>query len=383
MERIHSINPERINWCCADFGLTPEQLAAEVGVAIGTLEKVLEGEDGSGLTFNQLSKVAAFFGRGVLFFMEPGPVQAEKVHTSAFRTLANQKPELSPKLKLLIERVEQQRAVFQSLRDELDDVELPRFVHPALPKKLEEAAKAVRDWLEVGVTNTFDTYRKAIENKGILVFRSNGYNGKWQIASDSPIVGFSIYDADCPVIVVKKLYSDAHLTFTLMHELGHLLLHKESAIDEENDIHAHRGVEQEANAFAGLVLVPEEFLRRVDDTARPDDVSEFDNWLSPYRRSWGVSTEVILRRLLDNGRLPPQSYVAYRRWLKGLPADAADSGTRLYRHREPKNIFGDTFVRTVLGALSGRRITLSKASSYLDGLSLNDLHKLERHYATL
>lgn len=383
MERIHSINPERIIWCCADFGLTVEQLAAEIGVSIATLEKVLAADDGCGLTFSQLSKLAAFFGRGVLFFMEPGPVQVEKVHTSAFRTLANQKPELSPKLKLLIERVEQQRAVFQALRDELDDVELPRFVHPVLPERLEDVARVVREWLELGATNTFETYRKAIENKGILVFRSNGYNGKWQIASDSPIVGFSIYDADCPVIVVKKLYNDAHLTFTLMHELGHLLLHKESSIDDEDDIHAHRGVEQEANAFAGLVLVPEQFLGRIDDAVRPNDVSEFDNWLSQHRRSWGVSTEVILRRLLDSGRLPQQTYVAYRRWLKGLPADVADVGTRIYRHREPKNIFGDTFVRTVLGALSGRRITLSKASRYLDGLSLNDLHKLERHYATL
>jgi Zn-dependent peptidase ImmA (M78 family) len=383
MERIHSINPDRIAWCCADFGLTPDQLAADTGISASTLEKVLTREEGSGLTFGQLNKLATYFGRGVLFFMDQGPVEAEKVHTSAFRTLANQKPELSPKLKLFIERVEQQRSVFLSLRDELEDVDLPRFIHPNLPKNIVEIAKCVREWLGVSAVNTFDTYRKAIENKGILVFRSNGYNGKWQIASDSPILGFSIYDADCPVIVVKKLYSDAQLTFTLMHELGHLLLHKQSSIDDEADINAHRGAEQEANTFAGLVLVPEAFLRQVNDATKPHDVSEFDDWLSQHRRSWGVSTEVILRRLLDGGRLSQQEYVAYRRWRDGLPSEEADSGTRMYRHREPKSIFGDNFVRTVLGALNGRHITLSKASSYLDGLSLNDLHKLERHYATL
>jgi hypothetical protein len=37
----------------------------------------------------------------------------------------------------------------------------------------------------------------------------------------------------------------------------------------------------------------------------------------------------------------------------------------------------------VLDALSGRYITLTKASSYLDGLKINDLHQLERHYAGL
>lgn len=383
MERIHSINPDRIAWCCADFGITPEQLAAETNISFATIEKVLARSEGSGLTFNQLSKLAGFFGRGVLFFMEQGPVEPERVHTSAFRTLANQKPELSPKLKLLIERVEQQRSIFLALRDEMDDVDLPRFVHPNLPKNIGEVAEVVREWLGVGEINTFDTYRAAIEDKGILVFRSNGYNGKWQIASDSPILGFSIYDAECPVIVVKKLYSNAQLTFTLMHELGHLLLHKESSIDDESDLYSHRGAEQEANAFAGLVLVPNEFLRRINYALMPDDVSEFDEWLSQHCRHWGVSTEVILRRLLDSGRLPQQSYAAYRRWRAGLPVEVAESGTRMYRHREPKNIFGDNFVRTVLGALSGRRITLSKASTYLDGLSLNDLHKLERHYAAI
>lgn len=383
MERIHSLNPDRITWCCADFGISLEQLAADTGVAIATLRKVLGREKDNGLTFSQLSKLAGYFGRGVLFFMDQGAIEAERVHTSAFRTLANQKPELSPKLKLLIERVEQQRAVFLALRDELDDVDIPRFIHPPLPDNIVEVARHVREWLGINDVNTFDTYRKAIENKGILVFRSNGYNGKWQIASDSPILGFSIYDPECPVIVVKKLYSDAQLTFTLMHELGHLLLRKESSIDDENDINAHRGAEREANAFAGHLLVPDAFLQRVSDAQRPNDVSELDGWLAPIRRSCGVSTEVILRRLLDSGRLSQQTYVAYRRWRDGLPADEADSSPRMYRHREPKNIFGDNFVRTVLGALNGRRITLSKASSYLDGLSLNDLHKLERHYATL
>ena len=55
----------------------------------------------------------------------------------------------------------------------------------------------------------------------------------------------------------------------------------------------------------------------------------------------------------------------------------------MYRHREPKHIFGDRFVSTVLDALNSRHITLSKASSYLDSLKINDLHELERHYAGL
>lgn len=127
--------------------------------------------------------------------------------------------------------------------------------------------------------------------------------------------------------------------------------------------------------------MPTAFLARVDDLGRPRQVTEYDEWLRPLRRQWGVSTEVILRRLLDAGRLPQAQYAAYRHWRAAQPAPEQDRGTRMYRHREPSHIFGDRFVRTVLDALDGWYITLAKASRYLDGLKINDLHQLERFYA--
>ncbi|MBB3117713.1 ImmA/IrrE family metallo-endopeptidase [Pseudoduganella violacea] len=384
MERIHAINPERIVWCCADFGITVDKLAAENAIPVASLERVLSREDESGLTFKQLSKIAAYFGRGVLFFLEEGSIHFEQVHTPAFRTLANQKPELSAKLKLFIERVEQQRSVFLSLREEMESGDLPRFEHPALvADDIPTAARLARKWLELPPHNSFDSYRLAIEKKGILVFRSNGYSGKWQIASESPIQGFTLYEESCPVIVVRKMRSEARQSFTLMHELGHILLHRTSSIDDESDMLSHQGEERDANAFAGHLLVPDEFLCEISDHARPGNAASFDAWLHPQCKAWGVSAEVILRRLMDARRLSQSQYAAYRAWSKNLPAPDTDQAARTYRHREPKHIFGETFVRAVLDALGERRISLSKASSYLDGLKLNDLNELEKHYAGL
>ena len=380
MERIQSINPDRIAWCCADLGITPDQLAAETGIAATTMEHVMAGKDG--MTFNQLRKVADHFGRGVLFFLEDGPVDEAQVHSPQFRTLANQKPELSANLKALIERVERQREVYLSLREDLDDTDRPRFVPPELPAdNLQEAARIARQWLGLGEQNSFDIYRDALESRGVLVFRSNGYAGKWQIAKTNPILGFSLYDANCPVIVVKKQDWDTRQTFTLMHELGHVLLHKTSSIDDERDMESHRGHEREANAFAGYLLVPDSFLSGINDAERPDDVSQYDHWLGNQRKDWGVSGEMILRRLLDAGRLPQGRYEAYRQWVAQVPIIEEGGGSRAYRNREPRHIFGDTFVRTVLDSLYARHITLAKASGYLDNLKIKDLHQLERLYA--
>lgn len=382
MERIQAINTERINWCCADQGITLDQLAAETGVAKASLDRLMQGE--SGLTFNQLHKVASHFGRGVLFFLEAAPVNEAQAHSPQFRTLANQKPEISFKLKALIERVEKQREVYISLREDLDNTDRPAFNPPVLPEQNpQEAARIARQWLGLSESNEFDTYREALEAKGILVFRSNGYTGKWQIAKENPILGFTLYDATCPVIVIKKQAWDTQQSFTLMHELGHLLMHRQSSIDDERDMYSYQGMEREANAFAGNLLVPNHFLATIRDNDRPAEAYLYDSWLERQKRAWGISPEVILRRLMDSGRLGQDQYDAYRAWRRQTVPPESAGGSRAFRNREPKHVFGDVFVRTVFESLNAKNITLNKASSYLDSLKIKDLRKLEAYYAGL
>ena len=220
-----------------------------------------------------------------------------------------------------------------------------------------------------------------MESKGLLVFRSNGYAGPWQIPKADPICGFTVYDENCPVIVVRKMRFESRQTFTLMHELGHVLLHRQSFLDDDHDLDSHAGNEKAANAFAGYLLVPDELLARISDADQPAAVSEYDDWLGPFRKNWGVSTEVILRRLLNSSRLSEENYEGYRIWRQKQPIPLEEGGSRLYRHREPRHVFGEPFVTAVLDALHAKEISLAKASTYLDNLKVSDVHKLEESYA--
>lgn len=381
LDRIKSINPERILWCCDDQGVTPSELADTLSIAQSSFTGMMKGD--GGITFNQLSKIAKYFNRGVLFFLEQGLVNAELVYTPQFRTIANQNPYLSPKVKSVIERVEHQREVYLSMREELGGVD--KFEPPDLPhNNPKQAAYIVREWLGLKVSNDFDSYRRAVESKGILVFRSNGYNGPWQIPKDDPVIGFSLFHQVCPIIVVKKQITETRQTFTLMHELGHLLMHLTSSIDEELDLYnVHDEHEREANAIAGHLLVPDEFLGQINDNDKPEDVSEYNSWLYDKRKLWGVSSEVILRRLLDVGRIEQGDYNEYRRWYATQKMPVVAGGSREWRHREPRHIFGNSFVSTVLDSLSANQITLNKASSFLDNLKIKDLHKLRAFYASI
>jgi Zn-dependent peptidase ImmA (M78 family) len=379
MERITNINPQRLAWCCADAGVAADEVVAETGIRADKLQAVLAGD--GGLTFPQLRSLAEFFGRSVLFFLETEAVDAAYTHSPQFRTLAGQKPDLSRRVRQLVERVERQRALYLDLLDDLDGAGQPRFDPPRLPDDPVAAARIARDWLALGTDNTFDGFRTAVENKGVLVFRTNGYAGKWQIAKESPILGFALYDPLMPVVVVKKQDALARQSFTLMHELGHVLLHRSSSVDDESDLRATQGRERDANQFAAQLLVPDAYLATLRDTERPHDMAQLDAWLQPSRKAWGVSAEVILLRLVGVGRLSQAVFDAHLEWRRQQPPPQGDGGSRAFRHREPRHLFGDRFVRTVLGALGARQISLSKASDYLDGLKVSDLHKLERLYA--
>lgn len=91
---------------------------------------------------------------------------------------------------------------------------------------------------------------------------------------NNDIAGF--IDTDQKTIYVNKKDSDSRKIFTIAHELGHYILHKEELQKNPSYAILYRksiggetdDVEKEANCFAANLLVPKEFLdqyKEVDD----------------------------------------------------------------------------------------------------------------------
>jgi Zn-dependent peptidase ImmA (M78 family) len=386
MDRIGPINFERVRWCSDDFGISPEEVASHIHIAPTRWQAALEGREG--LTFAQLRSMAEFFGRGVLFFLELGTVTETQVRTPAFRSLTNEEPGLSPEVKGIIERSERYRETYLAMREEVGEELAPPFKPPtASTTELPTTAAKVRTWLGLngvnGVLRTFEYFREKVENKGVLVIRTTGYLGAWRFPPNSTVIGFSLPFKVYPVIVVRGQPAEPRMTFTLMHELSHLLLHGNGSIDRENDLWARQGKEREANALAGHVLVPDDQLNQIPRNAIPTNIAGYDDALRHWYGAWGVSAEVVLRRLLDAGRLSLANYEAYREWRDNQPKLQKSGSNRSGRFKEPVQLFGRPYVRAVLTALRARRITLNKASGFLDNLKVNDVFKLEKHLASI
>lgn len=380
MEKLSAFNPSRLTWCMEDAAIDAAQLSRLVGISENALEKALS--EGAGLTFLQLQKLGKYFGRTPLFFLEDGIPEVNRIRSPQFRTLLNQQQNLDQKIKKIIQLAEWQRQVYIDLVEELDQFELIAFNPPRIPNNDPvSAARIAREWLGVNFQNTFDQYRSAVEKGGVLIFRTNGYAGNWQIPSSHPTIGFSLYHRKCPIIVIRKENVEVRQTFTLAHELGHVLLFRESTIDSISSLTSHETKERLANEFAGNFLIPQEKLDAIDHSRLSSDPAELNADLEQYRSAWGVSNDVILLRLISAGRLRQAVYDRLVQWREQLPEQVADGGNRSWRHREPRHILGDNYVKTVLQALDSNKLSIVKASKYLDGLKLNDIRQLERYYA--
>ncbi len=395
MEKI-AINPNRLKWCCETLGMDVDSLHQEVDIAQKTVVQAMQAKEV--LSIKQLEKIAHFFNRSLLFFLNPNEVQVEKIYSTQFRTINNQKPLHSRQINALIELVEQHRQAYLDLLENLDKLTIDNWYPSHLDlirQDIKRTTMVVRQWLGVSDNLTFDKLRALVEAKGIMVFVTNGYNGQWQISKKSSVRGFALYYDTLPIIVIKKQNSDGAKAFTLMHELAHLLLHKDSVLDEEADFYLYQGREKEANEFASSVLITDEALKSIDlERLQGLEIEAHDDYLTSFKNRWCVSGDAILYRLFRERKIAKVHYQAYRDFKdeqykkKEAEEERAKQQpnyrppVRKYRHREPLHIFGKTYVATVLDAQQNNNITLTKASTYLDNLKIHALHKLENDFVS-
>ena len=390
-ERLTGINLQRIKWCSREYGIAHDELASRLRMP--AILKLADDGD-RGLTYRQLRIVAAFFGREPEFFLEEGPASRQTAYSPQFRTLAGQLPELGNDANHLIRLVEHYRELYEVLREDFDDLEDEGPWDSGIANgggaTAPELARRARRWLGVDAGGLgFDQLRELVESRGILVFLTTGHRGRalLRLEAGSNVRGFSVYDEQTPVIVVKKMPNwgtsrgGEHVqSFTLMHELGHLLLHRDSFITAQDHLFSRRKKEREANRFAANLLVPGAQLRRIDPAGlRGLDGQMIEGRLKPLAAQWGVNTMVIALRLLEEGVITARQYASYERYKRAsyepLKSARAGGGSR-NRAKETLAMFGRRYTYAILHALGARQITLHRASSYLGNLDTRHFRDL-------
>jgi Zn-dependent peptidase ImmA (M78 family) len=307
------VNPEILRWARATAGLSTEAVAAKLSRKKITAETVAAWEKGAASpTYPQLERLAyEIYKRPLALFFFPEAPQEETPNQS-FRSLPDEEiRHLPPRLLYLLRQARAMQLNVAELYDEVNPAtqQVVRDLSFTPHHAVSEMATVVREYLGVELATqcqwgtpeeAFKEWRAVLETHGVFIFK--------EAIKDAAFSGFCLYDAHFPVIYVNNSKPATRQIFTLFHELAHLVFGTGGIDTRLEDylefLHGDaRRIEVACNRFAGEFLVPHhDFNRRIEGATLDDET--VGNLASRY----GVSREVILRKLLDRGLVGQEEY---------------------------------------------------------------------------
>lgn len=176
-------------------------------------------------------------------------------------------------------------------------------------------------------------------------------------------------------------------TFSLLHELAHLITRVSGVSDLETDARPLEDERMEVfcNHVAAAALIPKDALLSEPRVRAQGEASTkwSDAEISDLARQFNVSREALLRRLLTFNRTTSDFYrqkrgqyiAEYLVSKERKKEQQADSEIKRNMPLETVGTFGRPFVRMLLDTYYTDRMTLSELSGYL-GLKVKHIPKL-------
>jgi Zn-dependent peptidase ImmA (M78 family)/transcriptional regulator with XRE-family HTH domain len=192
--------------------------------------------------------------------------------------------------------------------------DIPNDVTKISSDLIEEAATECRRYWQLGDAPIADTIL-ALENNGVIVSCA-----KFDAEELDAFSQLCLKDSTPYVVVGTDKQSAVRLRFNVIHELGHLLLHRNVDKKQLNTRPMHCIIERQAHRFASAFLLP---APRFTEEVWAPTLEGFRS-LKPY---WRVSIATMIYRCEELGILTPEQskrlwiYMNRKNWRKVEPYD--------------------------------------------------------------
>jgi len=307
------VNPDVVRWARETAGLSVDDVVEKINRVSVTADSVVAWEEGkTSPTFTQLERLAyEIYKRPLAIFFFPEPPR-EISPQQSFRTLPEYEiARLPTRVRFLLKKARALQVNLAELYEGVNPVkrQIVRELNFTPGTAAGVIAARVREYLGITLEEQFECgdseqafklWRRRFEECGISVFKD-------AFREDS-FSGFCLYDESFPLIYVNNSKPFNRQSFTLFHELAHLLFDTggvdtslEHYIDHLDGI--NRQIEILCNRFAGEFLVPTE-----DFEARIGGQVVDDYTIQQLANLYNVSREVVLRKFLDRGDVDKAYY---------------------------------------------------------------------------
>lgn len=365
------VNPQILSWARESAGLTLEDAAKGIGLGgESAAARLAEMEAGDREPSRpQLLKMADRYRRPLLTFYLPEPPAAPP-RTHDFRTLPDREAGAEATVGALVRDVRTRQSLVRGALEDAEEAEIRTFVGSIDPRAGADAlAQAMGELLNLDrggyrqartIEQAFRILRDAVEAAGVYVLLI-GNLGHWA-SNLSPGVfrGMALADEVAPFIVVNETDSKAAWPFTLLHELGHILLGQSgiSGYDSEQVI------ERLCDDAAAKFLLGREELQELAGVADLDglidQIGVFANARKVSRKM--VAYNLLRERLIDAAmyRQLAARFDEDRLEFPRKPAKGAPDYYVVRRHR-----VGQGLLALVDRMVAGGALTTTKAGKVL------------------
>jgi Zn-dependent peptidase ImmA (M78 family) len=365
---VSGINPKILVWARERSGLTIAQVAKTMGRPTAEVE-AWESDPEAAPTYPQLEDLAyRVYKRPVALFFFPEPPDEEDPKHS-FRTLPDfEIADLSADTRYKIRQAHALQLSLYELNGNTNPAAQKIFVdlHVQAPTDAPNVALKAREYLGITLdeqrsawrdsTAALKAWRDAVEEKGVFVFK-NTFKQK-------AVSGFCLSDDTFPLIYVNNSTAQTRQSFTILHELGHILLRTSGVTKRDDSYIAQLSgrsqlVEVFCNQFAGECLLPTSQIQQLRGKFSDEMIQEIAS-------DFKVSRQVVLTRLRGLGRVT-QSYYDQKtkEWNAEYEAQKAKTGGGNY-YLTQASYLGERYLRLAFQKYYERAISMEQLADHLN-----------------
>ena len=385
--RAENANPAMLAWARKVSGLSAEEAARKIGLGASACntpaEKLRALETGDKKpTRKQLERMAKAYWRPLTTFYLESPPSAGDRGADFRRQNQQVSKEDAARLDALLRNLCARQSMVRSLLEDDEDarpLSLIGSISQSTPIK--EAAARIRAALGVEDAvrfcqehrtpeRLFAALRRRIEKLGIFVLLAGDLGPRHMKISEKAFRGFAIADDLAPFIAVNSAEAQAARTFTLIHELTHILIDTTGVSappEPTKPATSAEKVERFCNDVASEFLLPERMLPAIDKQAKPDLVSEI---IGKFAGDRNISEPMVAYRLWRAGRISaamlgglPDRCGKRREHMRKRQRGDASGGASSYPAQRCK--IGDALLNLVDRALRADELTHTKAARIL------------------
>lgn len=388
-----SVNPEILVWARETAGLGHEEAVKKLDIrdargvaAINRLHALESGKDAP--TRAMLSKMAKQYRRPLLtFYLSAPPPKGDR--GADFRTVPSGYSDDDHALvDALVRDLRARQSMVRALLEDEDEAEPLPFVGS---KKMSDGTSVIlqslRELLDVEIDTyyhqpnpkaAFDLLRERAGRQGVFVLLK-GDLGSYHTAMDTDLFrGFTIADTVTPFIVINDRDARPAWSFTLLHELTHLILGQSGigGTSTENE------TERFCDAVAGEFLLPERELRHLGISSNME-LESMEARMSEFADEHNLSRTMVAynaqrANLIDSRVFEILSEKFRQQWIAQRQSQreqdrSQDGGPSYYTVRRHR--LGNELVALVRRMKDADALSTSKAARIL-GVNATNVHSL-------